>query len=548
MVIGVAGGLALFLYGLDRLTEALKAAAGSRMQTILARLTTNRFSGALVGALVTAVIQSSSVTTVLVVGFVSAGLMTLNQSIGVIMGANIGTTVTAQIIAFKVTRFALAFIALGFAMTTIGRREKVRQSGGVLVGLGLVFFGMSIMNETMMPLRSYGPFLELMVRMEQPLLGMAVGALFTALIQSSSATTGIVVVLAGQGFLSLPAGIALALGANVGTCVTAVLAAMGKPRCAQRAAAIHVVFNLCGVLIWVWFVDLLTDLAIRISPVYPELSGVERLAAEAPRQIANANSLFNIINTLIFIGFAPLLARLVTRLLPDRTGRTGEPLMVPRYLDDQLLNTPAAALDMVRMEIGRLGYQVLLMMSMWRTALEKHSVELFLEIEKADDAADILHAAIIEYLSGIGKGQLTEAQAQDYFRLTQAADTLEGIGDILESDLSELGLTMIKHKLQPSETTRHLLESLHSQVFMGLEAAVKAVVNNDQAAAREVLSLRRSVNDAVENSFHRQVNSLARHNLDYLQTLQAEFEMTDKLKQIYSLCKRISRLYVPREV
>ena len=548
MTMTVFGGLALFLFGMEQMTVALKAAAGSHLQTVLARLTSNRFSGALVGALVTAVIQSSSVTTVLVVSFVSAGLMTLTQSIGVIMGANIGTTITAQIIAFKVTHFALAFIALGFAMVFLGHREKAKHYGGIILGLGLVFFGMGIMSDAMTPLREYPPFLDLMMRMENPLLGIAVAGIFTALIQSSSATTGIVIVLASQGFITLPAGIALALGANIGTCVTALLAAIGKPRIALQTAVVHVLFNLAGVLIWVGFINYLAELAVLCSPVYPQLSGIARIAAESPRQIANANTLFNVANTLIFIGFTPFFGRFVSWLLPERGRRKGQPIIVPKYLDRHLLDTPSAALNVVRMEIGQLGYQVLLMMSMATTALEKQSDGLFHEIEKSDDLADILHNAIIEYLSLIGKHQLTEAQAQDYFRLTQAADTLEGIGDILESDLSRLGLRMVRDKLVPSATMRQLLASLYKEVFHALEAVVKAIVDNDQQAAQDVLTLRRDVNAAVEHAFQQQVRSLAQSDLKHLKTLQLEFEMTDRLKQIFSLTKRIARLYVPREV
>jgi phosphate:Na+ symporter len=188
------------------------------------------------GALVTAVIHSSSVTTVLVVGFVSAGLMSMTQSIGIIMGANIGTTVTAHIVAFKVTEYALLLIAVGFALLFFGKTEKARLHGNLLMGLGLIFFGMGIMSEGMAPLRSYQPFIDLMVAMENPLPGILVAAIFTALVQSSSATTGIVIVMATQGFITLPAGIAMALGANIGTCVTALLAAIGKSTEAVRAA------------------------------------------------------------------------------------------------------------------------------------------------------------------------------------------------------------------------------------------------------------------------------------------------------------------------
>ncbi len=548
MTIGLFGGLALFLFGMEQMTEALKAAAGGGLQTILARLTTNRFSGALMGALVTAIIQSSSVTTVLVVGFVSAGLMTLNQSIGVILGANIGTTITAQIIAFKVTKYALLIVAVGFFMTFTGRREKVRQYGAMFFGLGLVFLGMGIMSESMAPLRQYPPFLDLMRQMANPLLGILVGAVFTAVVQSSSATTGIVIVLASQGFVPLTAGIALALGANIGTCVTAMLAAIGKPRAALRAAAVHVLFNVVGVLLWFGFIGQLARLTQFLSPLHPELTGLARLAAETPRQIANANTLFNLVNTLLFIGFTPWLGQVVSRIFPDRLRREDQPLIAPKYLDEHLLETPSAALNVVRLEIGHLGQQVLLMLATAHRALEEQSVDLFRDVEKADDAADILHKDILEYLNAIGKRELTGQQIEEYFRLAQAVDTLESIGDLLESDFAVTGVELAQQGSRPSSIMYAHLKKLHGLVVEALESAIQAVVNSDQKAGQDVLGLRLAVNGTVAEAFQHQVESLAKSNRERIATLQLEFEMIDKLKQIYSLSKRIARLFVPPEV
>ena len=236
LIFGLLGGLALFLYGMGQMADSLKIVAGDRMKSILARLTRNRVAGVLTGAFVTAVIQSSSVTTVLVVGFISAGLMTLAQSVGVILGADIGTTITAQIIAFNIKEYSLLLVAAGFLVMFVARRETTRHYGTAIMGLGLVFLGMGIMGAAMKPLRTWQPFLDVMAGMENPWLGIAVGAVFTALVQSSSATVGIIIVLGSQGLVSLPVGIALLLGANIGTTVTALLASVGRPREAQRAA------------------------------------------------------------------------------------------------------------------------------------------------------------------------------------------------------------------------------------------------------------------------------------------------------------------------
>lgn len=277
MAMGLFGGLALFLFGMEQMSDSLKSALGDQMKVLLAKLTRNRFTGAFTGAFVTAIIQSSSVTTVLVVGFVSAGMMTMSQSIGVIMGANVGTTVTAQIVAFKVEEAALWMIAIGFLMMFTTKQERIKHYGNMLMGLGLIFYGMGLMGDGMNPLRSYEPFLQLMANMDNPLLAILVGALFTALVQSSSATTAIVITMAGQGLISLEAGIALAFGANIGTCITAQLAALGKPREALRAAVVHLIFNVGGVLIWLPFISMLAIWVTGFSPTHPELEGTSTL-------------------------------------------------------------------------------------------------------------------------------------------------------------------------------------------------------------------------------------------------------------------------------
>ena len=354
IAMGLFGGLAIFLFGMEQMTDSLKNAAGEGLGNALARLTTNRFTAAGTGAAVTAIIQSSSVTTVLVVGFISAGMMSLSQSVGVIMGANVGTTITAQIIAFKVTHYALLLVAVGFLMLFAAKRENIRNYGGMVMGLGLVFFGMGIMSESTSPLRTYQPFIDLMGQMSNPFMGIAVSAAFTALVQSSSATTGIVIVLASQGFITLEAGIALAFGANVGTCVTALLAGIGKPTAARQASMVHLIFNTLGVLIWIPFIGALASVVTAISPSDPALTGVAKLAAETPRQIANAHTIFNVANTIIFIGFTTPLAALVMRLVPERPEPIPE-VAKPKYLQDVYFEVPSMA--------GRTGLSRFL----WRT-------------------------------------------------------------------------------------------------------------------------------------------------------------------------------------
>jgi phosphate:Na+ symporter len=541
------GGLALFLFGMEQMADALKAVAGERMKVILAKLTTNRFMGAATGAFVTAVIQSSSVTTVLVVGFITAGLMSMSQSVGVIMGANIGTTITAQIVAFKVTKLALLMIAVGFGMLFFSKQEKIKQYGGMLMGLGLVFFGMSVMSDAMKPLRSYQPFLDLMTHMENPLVGILIAAAFTGLIQSSSATTGIVIVMASQGFITLNAGIALAFGANIGTCITALLAAIGKPREALRAAVVHVLFNVFGVLLWVGLIPYLAEFVTLISPAYPQLHGIDRLAAETPRQIANAHTVFNVANTFIFIGFTSQFVRLVEKLVPDKPL---DELVIarPKYLDEELIATPSLALERARMEIGHMGGRVLEMLERIMPAIITGNRSALKQVAKIDDEVDILHGHVITYLGQISQKSLTDEQTRELLHLMSAVNDLENIGDIIETDLVLLGNKRIEQDVAISESTRAVLENLHETITLSVELALKAVEEYDQKAAQEVVARKGDINQFMESAAIHEAKRLVAEEPNRLAAYTLEMDILEKLKRIYYFAKRMSKEILPLEL
>jgi phosphate:Na+ symporter len=541
MGMGLFGGLALFLFGMDQMADALKAVAGERMKDILARLTANRIMGALTGAFVTAVINSSSVTTVLLVGFISAGLMSLAQSVGVIMGANIGSTVTAQLIAFKVTKAALLMIGVGFVMQFTSKRERIRHYGGMLMGLGLVFFGMSVMSDAMAPLRTYEPFLNVMETMENPIVGILVAALFTALIQSSAATTGIVIVMASQGLVNLPTGIALAFGANIGTCATAALAAIGKPREAVRAAVVHVLFNVAGVLVWVGLIPQMADFVRFISPQHLDLTGTARLAAEVPRQIANAHTMFNVANTILFIGFTGLFARAAEWLVPDKP--LGEEALVVRakYLDDELLATPSLALDRVRLETLHMGERVQAMMERIMPAILSGSKETLRDVERMDDDVDMLHAQIIAYLSKISRLSLTEPQTADLIRLMEAVNDLENIGDVIETNLVVLGHERIDQGVSISQPTREVLTNFHIAVNRAVECAVQAVAQKNELAARTVTSMKQEISRIADSAAAHQAQRLVAEEPNRIPAYTIEIDIIEKLKRIYYFAKRMAK-------
>lgn len=547
LIMGLFGGLALFLFGMDQMSDGLKAAAGDSLRNVLAKLTTNRFSGAATGAFVTAILNSSSVTTVLVVGFITAGIMNLAQSIGVIMGANIGSTVTAQIVAFNITQYALLPVAVGFLMLFTAKQEKVRYYGMMVMGLGLVFFGMGVMSQAMNPLRSYEPFLELMQRMENPLLGIVVGAVFTALVQSSAATTGIAIVMASEGLLSLPAGIALALGSNVGTCATALLAAIGKPTDAVRAAMAHVIFNIAGVLLWVGFISLLADLVVAVSPSYPDLSGTDRAAQEVPRQIANAHTAFNVINTFVFIGFTTQIARLVEWLVPDKPVRQ-DVIVEPRFLDSDAASAPAVALEQVRMEFGHMGEIAMSMYKEIRPAVLEHDPEHVNTIARRDDQVDLLNDAVMEYLQQLSSADLTDAQSAELAHLLSATDNLESLADVVESELSRTALTAIAENIETSERTRELFQGLYRLVGSAAELAIQAVRDNDQSCAQQVMTMKGEVRHLSDKLLERKASRLAGQGRESLVHLQNELAAIDQVRRIYTLAKRIAKTVLPEEV
>lgn len=538
---GVAGGLALFLLGLEQMTDALKSVAGDRLRAVLARLTRNRFTGAITGAIVTAVIQSSSVTTVLVVGFVSAGLITLQQSIGVIMGANIGSTVTAQIIAFQVTDTALLLIAVGFFPLFFTRRRTWQNVARIVLGLGLIFFGMSVMSQSTASLRSFQPFIALMSNMNNPLLGILVGALFTAIVQSSAATTGIVIVLAGQGFITLDAGIAVALGANVGTCATAMMATLGKPRTALRAATVHVVFNVIGVIAWVGLIGVLADMSRAISPASTQLTGAARLAADTPRQIANAHTLFNIANTFMLIGFTQPLARLVEWLVPLRPTEPGEPARA-KFVDATYLATPALAIDRVRLEMGQLGELTLTLLRLV-TRLPAGRAPDTSHVARAAADVDAVYRAIIDFSRQLLIYPLSEGESLKLTRLMQATNLLQSIAETVELNLLPLAQRWHDRGLRSSAGTAERIAELEARVDEHICKAIESIMQesgSEQALA--VIADKSHVNKLAEALTHRLSERLVSGDPHRLSVYEIETQRIELNKRLYYFAKRIAKL------
>jgi len=536
------GGLAVFLYGMEQMAEALKKVAGDSMKQILGRLTNSRIMGMITGAFVTAIIQSSSVTTVMLVGFVTAGLMSLSQAIGVILGADIGTTITAQIVAFKVTKYALLLVAVGFGLIFMGKKDNIKQYGHLIMGLGLIFFGMGIMSEGMTPLRSYEPFIALMQNVSNPVIGILVAALFTALVQSSSATMGVVIAMALQGLISLEAGIALALGANIGTCATAGLAAIGKPREAVRVAVAHVSFKIVGVILIFPFIPYLAELVRDISPVAAVgVAGMDKLAAETPRQIANAHTIFNVGLATVFLPFAGFFARFCEWIVPDKALAENPALVRPTYLDDALIATPTLAMDRARLEIGHMGEYVNQMLTKSMPAFLAGDRDRVKEVSAIDDKVDTLYSEIVEYLGKVSRLQLMDAQARELSNLLSAANDLESIGDIIETDAVSLAEHCFNNDVRISEATQHVLFGLHTTIAGSVERALHSVATNDTAAAQDVIAMKGDIQTEVELAEQHQAQRLVADAPNRIAAYSVEMEVIEKLKRIYYFAKRMAK-------
>ena len=563
LVISLLGGLALFLYGIEKLSEGMKKAAGSKMRAILSALTNNRFLALTVGAFVTMVIQSSSATTVMLVSFVQAGLMRFAQSLGVILGSDIGTTVTAQLIAFKLTDYALLMIAAGFAMRMLGKQAHVKNIGEVLLGFGILFFGMKLMSDAMRPLRTYSQFIELMKGLENPLLGLLIGTLFTALIQSSAAFIGIIIVLAQPGLITLEAGIPLVFGANIGTCITAGLASIGTSREAKRVALAHVAFKIAGVILFIFWIPAFADIIRFIA---------ERFGSDPARQIANAHTIFNVSLGLVFLPFTSVFARLLLRILPAKERSEG---IIPTtwHLDDSVIATPDFAIGLARAEIARMAKILGRMLraiiipfisdEKWihRDMLHKDQADLLVkEIPTRDEIypeltllegldmreakIDYLDEKIGEYLIRVTRQELSGEQAGEVYGMISIAKDMESIGDIIHRGM--LPLIEKKRELRSdfSEEGKEELMIYHVKVSKQISRLREAFTERNLATARRIMTKERKYLDLESKYRLRHLDRLHQQRRESVETHEIHVELLDYLKQINVYTANIAKTFL----
>lgn len=487
VTIGLLGGLSIFLYGMEKMSNGMKKTAGDRLRKILSVLSSNRFVGLLVGAVVTMIIQSSSATTVMLVSFVRSGLMTFGQTLGIILGANIGTTFTAQLIAFKITDYALFMIAIGFLLSFITKKETLKSLGDTILGFGLLFFGMYLMSEAMYPLRSYTPFIELLHELQNPVVSILVGTAFTALIQSSSAFIGIVIVLAQQNMIDLTAGIPMILGANIGTCITAGLAAIGTNREAKRVAIAHTFFKTVGALMFVFWIPYFAEIVEFLS---------KYTGGGTAREIANAHTIFSVGTALFFLPFTAIIAKLITKILPEKK-QDEEVLPVLKYIDNQALTNPILALDLARAEIKTTVKLLNRMLAEIIIPIEEHKITKDSKYQKLDVSEgikirekkiDFLEKKLTSYLVEIVKNEIPQKQTNEVFALISVVNYLESIADIINKDIVPLIFKYEKTKSEFSTEGKEDLIKYHEKISKQISRLEEYFAHRNQKQATKIIS------------------------------------------------------------
>lgn len=484
------GGLGLFLFGIKSMSEGLQKTAGDRMRSLLEKYTSNPVKGVIVGIVVTVLVQSSSATTVMTVGLVNAGLMTLRQSIGVIMGANIGTTATAFIIGIKIEEYALPIIALGVLLLFFQKKRIYAYVGQSIFGFGLLFLGLKTMGSGVKPLKDLQIFSDFIIELSSnPLLGVLVGTVFTAIVQSSTATIGILQTMATEGMIELRAALPVLFGDNIGTTITAVLAAIGASVAARRAAFVHVIFNVIGTIIFVLLLDLVHPLIAWLG---------QKTGADLRMQIAYAHGFFNAMNMLIQLPFVSVLALIVTKLVP---GETKQLEFGPKYLDERLLTNPSVGLGQAMHEIIRMGELAREMLDDAAKYFFGRDKQLRDHAFQKEELINHLDKKIMEYIVKLQQNSLNQQESGKAMILMQTINDLERIGDHAEN-IVELAETSIEKKVDFSEEALNELRTMIELTDETIAHAIKALENQDHDLAQKVLE-NESRLDSMEREFRK---------------------------------------------
>lgn len=503
LIFGLMGGLGMFLFGMKIMSEGLQKIAGDRMRKILAALTSNRYVAAFVGLAVTAIIQSSSATTVMVVGFVNAGLMSLMQAIGVVLGANVGTTVTAQLIAFNITKFALPAIGVGVGLKMFSKSRDWVYIGEIILGFGILFYGLSVMKTAFDPIKASGELRHVFTLVgDNHLLAVALGAAVTVLVQSSSATIGITLALATSGLMTFEGSMALILGENIGTTITANVAAIGTNIAARRTAFSHFLFNFIGVAYMLIFFPYFIQLVSWLTPgdadfvvtTQQQASSLGVSIGDKPyiaRHIANTHTLFNILNVIIFLPIIGLLAKLSTRLIQ------GEDLNIEhhlKYIDSRVLNTPPLALSQARSEANRMAILCVECLDDTLKFIQTKDTKLLEGLNKKEDLIDLLQRKILDFLVAISQRPISQEVSKEISSLMHMVNDLEKVGDYCEN-LWQLGERKIEQKISFSDVGNAEFEDLAAKTRVFLAFTQSALERQDLTIQEEARFMENEINE-----------------------------------------------------
>lgn len=482
----VLGGLGLFLYGMNTMGTGLEKAAGERLKRLIELLTNNRLMGVIVGAVVTAIIQSSSATTVMVVGFVNAGLMTLPQAAGVIMGANIGTTVTAQLIAFDLTDVAPFAVALGVAIFLVASNKRLKSIAEILIGFGILFIGMDMMSNGLKPLADNPVFINILSSLRDPVLGILVGLGMTTLLQSSSASIGLLQALASQGLVDMQIAFPILFGDNIGTTTTALISSIGTNKTAKRAAIVHFIFNFVGTIIFMFGLRYpIEAVVVRISPL------------DIQRQIANAHTLFNLVNVAVQLPFANFLVKIATKLVPGEEKEVEEVRL--KYLDSRILETPSIAIGQAVKEVTRMAQIVQNNLELACRAFINKDEKLIEEVLKQETVINKLETGIVEYLVQLSKEPLTGEQHSKITELINVVNDVERVGDHSEN-IAELAQEIIEGNLPFSDIAVVEMNNITNKAIEVFKNAVESFKDTNFDKARHVVKLEEEI-DELEQEY-----------------------------------------------
>ena len=542
MLTGLVGGLSLFIFGMIMMSDGLQKAAGDKMRAILTSITNNRLIAVGIGAIVTMIIQSSSATTVMLVGFVQSGLMSFVQSLGIILGADIGTTITAQIIAFKLTDYALWFIAIGFIMNVFFKDPKFKQTGKSILGFGILFFGIHIMSIAMSPLRTYEPFIEILLKLENPFLGILMGAVLTALLQSSSAFIGIIIVISTQGLISLEAAISLLLGANLGTAVTAMLASLNANREAKKVALAHTFFKVFGILVFLWWIPKFSEIIQSISPQgNPDLSKMDYMAQVVPRQIANAHTIFNVALTILVLPFTKTFAKLISLILPEKEIPAEEKLEV-KYIDENLISSPALALSLAKQEVIRMGHLVQDMVNDIILPFFVKDTNVLEDIIKKEKLVNYLRDQVNSYLRKVTKEDISEERVNEAFQIMYTVKEFEQIADLISKNLIQRAKEWTSSQQEFTEQGKKELMEYQIRTQKQLSRAIEVFrdVNLEKAKAMKVKNKKyRQLALELERHHYQRIKDEIKQSIE---TSEMHLELITSFKMITSHATNIARI------